>query len=144
MRVHGKRTKARDTARAMSQENVELVRAGFAAYNRGDLDALMETYDPGVEFVTLLLGTHRGREAIRIIYEENREALAGYRLDPDELIDAGNQVIAVARLGGAGQASGIGLRDRMAFLFTIKDGLLIRQQSYRSKAEALEAAGLSE
>ena len=135
---------ARDTGWTMSQENVELVRAGFAAYNRGDLDALMETYNPEVEFETLLLGTHRGRDAIRLIYEENREALSGYRLDPEELIDAGDQVIAVARVGGAGHSSRIELGDRMAFIFTIKDGSLVRQRSFRSKDEALEAAGLSE
>jgi ketosteroid isomerase-like protein len=56
----------------MSQENLEIVRAAAAAYNRGDLEALMEAYDPAVEFVTLLLGTHDGKEAIRPIFEENR------------------------------------------------------------------------
>jgi ketosteroid isomerase-like protein len=40
----------------MSQENVDLVRVGFAAHNRGDLDALVEFYDPDVVFETLLLG----------------------------------------------------------------------------------------
>ena len=43
----------RDTARAMSQENVERVRAGFEAHNRGDLDALVELYDPEAVFETL-------------------------------------------------------------------------------------------
>jgi len=61
----------------MSRENVELVRAGFAAHNRGDLDALVEFYDPDVVFETLLLGTHRGNEAIRLIYEENQKNLSG-------------------------------------------------------------------
>ena len=133
-----------DTAPAMSEEHVELVRAGFAAYNRGDLDTLMEMYAPDVEFVTLLLGNLRGREAIKRIYEENRATLAGYRLDPEELIDVNDgQVIAVARLGGKGHTSEIGLDARMAFLFTVRDGLLVRQQSFRGKADALEAAGLS-
>ena len=40
----------------MSQENVELVRAAFTAYNRGDLDALVEFYYPDVVFETLLSG----------------------------------------------------------------------------------------
>jgi ketosteroid isomerase-like protein len=128
----------------MSQENVELVRAGIAAYNRGDLDAVMENYDPAVEFVTLLLGNHHGKEAIRLLAEENRKTLSGYRLDPEELIDAGDNVIAVVRLGGAGRVSQIALDDRIAFLCTIKDGLLTRQQTFRSKEDALEAAGLSE
>ena len=39
----------------MSQENVERIKAGFAAHNRGDLDALVEVYDPEAVFETLLL-----------------------------------------------------------------------------------------
>ncbi len=128
----------------MSQENIEVVRAGFAAYNRGDLDDLIEAYDPAVEFETLLLGNHRGKEAIRQLYEENRTTLSGYRLDPEELIDAGDDVIAVARLGGAGRTSQITLDARIAFLITIKDGLMVRQQTFRNKEEALEAVGLRE
>jgi ketosteroid isomerase-like protein len=128
----------------MSQENVEIVRASAVAYNRGDLDALMDLFDPEVEFVTLLLGNHHGKEAIRAIFEENRTNLSGYRLDPDELIDAGDKVIAVAHLGGAGAASGIALDDRIAFVATLKDGLIVRQQTFRNKGEALEAAGLTE
>ena len=127
----------------MSQENVESVRAGFEAYNRGDLDALLESYDPEVEFVTLLQGNHRGKEALRGLYEENRKAVLDYSLEPEELIDAGDKVIAVARMGGAGRVSQIALGDMLAFVFTIKDGLITRQQTFRNKNEALEA-GLSE
>jgi hypothetical protein len=47
-------------------------------------------------------------------------------------------------MGGAGRVSQIGLGDLLAFLFTIRDGLVVRQQTFRNKAEALEAAGLSE
>jgi ketosteroid isomerase-like protein len=129
----------------MSRENVEIVRAVAAAYNRGDLDALMEAYDPEVEFVTLMLGTHRGKHAIRWVFEENRKNLPGYSLDLHELIDAGpDKVIAVAHLGGAGRVSGIALGDLIAFLATIKDGLIVRQQTFRNKEDALEAAGLRE
>src|SRR6478609_995646 len=72
----------RDTSRRMSQENLELIRAGFAAHSRGDLDALVEVYDPDVVFETLLLGTHHGNEAIRLIYEENQKTLSGYDVVP--------------------------------------------------------------
>ena len=128
----------------MSQENLEKVRAGFAAYNSGDFDAMLEFYDPDVEFVTLLLGNHRGKEALRGLYEENRTAVLGYRLDPEELIDANDKVIAVVRMGGAGRVSEIGLGDLLAFVFTIKDDLVVRQETFRNKAAALEAIGLSE
>ncbi len=134
----------RDTARAMSQENLELIRAGFAAHNRGDLDALTQVYDPDVVFETLLLGTHRGNEAIRLIYEENQKTLSGYDVVPVELIDAGDQVVAVAQVTGVGPGSQIAMedRDRFAFLFTIKNGRVVREQAFRNREEALEAAGL--
>jgi ketosteroid isomerase-like protein len=129
----------------MSQENVEIVRAAADAYNRGDLEALMQACDPAVEFVTLLLGTLHGRDAIRRVFEENRKNLSGYSLEPEELIDAGpDKVIAVARLGGAGRVSQIALGDLIAFLITLKDGLVVRQQTFRNKDEAREAAGLRE
>ena len=130
----------------MSQENLELIRAGFAAHNRGDLDALTQVYDPDVVFETLLLGTHHGNEAIRLIYEENQKTLSGYSVDPIELIDTGDQVVAVAQVNGVGPASQIAMedRDRFAFLFTIKNGRVVREQAFRNREEALEAAGLSE
>jgi ketosteroid isomerase-like protein len=128
----------------MSEENVEIVHRVFEALNRGDLDALVEAYDPEVEIVTLMLGTHHGPEGARQAIEEGRRNLRGWELDPNELIDAGDSVIAIAHIRGAGQHSGIALGDLMALSFTIRNGLIIRQQSFRSKEEALEAAGLRE
>jgi ketosteroid isomerase-like protein len=134
----------RNTAQAMSEENLERVKEGFAAHNRGDLDALVEFYDPNVVFETLLLGTHRGNEAIRLIYEENQKTMSGYDVIPVELIDVGDKVVAVAQVVGAGTTSQIEVDDRFAFVFTIKDGRCVREQAFRNREEALEAAGLSE
>ena len=126
----------------MSQANVERVKAGFAAHNRGDMDALVEFYDPEVVFETLLLGTHHGNEAIRVIYAENRKTLAGYDVVPVELIDAGEQVVAVAQTVGSGTVSEIAVDDRFAFVFTFKGERCVREQAFRNKEEALEAVGL--
>ena len=128
----------------MSQENVERVREGFAAHNRGDLDALVELYDPEAVFETLLLGTHHGNEAIRLIYEENQRNLSGYDVVPVELIDVGERVVAVAQTVGSGPASEIAVDDRFAFVFTFKGDRIVREQAFRNRDEALEAAGLSD
>jgi len=126
----------------MSQQNLDLVRAGFAAHNSADLDALVDLYDPDVVFETLLLGTHRGNEAIRLIYEENQRTLSGYTIEPVELIDLGDRVLAVAQVNGTGPASGISMDgDRFAFLFTLRDGRVVREQAFRNREEALAAAG---
>ena len=130
----------------MSEENLELIRAGFAAHNRGDLDALTQVYAEDVVFETLLLGTHHGNDAIRLIYEENQKTLTGYDVVPVELIENGDQVLAVAQVIGAGSSSEIAMEssDTFAFLFTIKSGRIAREQAFRNKEDALEAAGLRE
>jgi ketosteroid isomerase-like protein len=119
----------------MSQENVERVKAGFEEHNRGDPEAVFET---------LLLGTHHGNEAIRLIYAENRKTLSGYDVVPVELIDADDKVVAVAQTLGAGPTSQISVDDRFAFIFTFKGERVVREQAFRNREEALEAAGLSE
>jgi ketosteroid isomerase-like protein len=128
----------------MSRENVERIRAGFEAHNRGDLDALEELYDPEVVFETLLLGTHHGNQAIRLIYQQNQETMAGYDVVPVELIEDGDKVVAVAQMVGAGSSSRIALDDSFAFVFTFKGDRVVREQAFRNREEALEAAGLSQ
>ena len=128
----------------MSREHVERIKAGFEAHNRGDVDALVELYDPEAVFETLLLGTHHGNEAIRLIYEENQKTLAGYDVVPVELIDGGDKVVAVVQAVGAGPVSEIALDDGFAFVFTFNGERVVREQAFRNKEEALEAVGLSE
>jgi ketosteroid isomerase-like protein len=129
---------------AMSQENVERIKTGFDAHNRGDLDFLVELYDPEVVFETLLLGTHHGNEAIRLIYAENQKTMDGYDVVPVELIDAGDKVVAVAQTVGAGSESRIALDDAFAFVFTFKGDRVIREQAFGNKEEAMDAAGLGD
>ena len=128
----------------MSRENVERIKAGFAAHNSGDIDALVELYDPDAVFETLLLGTHHGNEAIRLLYEENKKTLSGYDVIPVELIDSADKVVAVVQAVGAGPASQIAVDDQFAFVFTFKGARVVREQAFRNREEALQAAGLSE
>ena len=127
----------------MSEENVKAIRGGFAALGRGDLDALVDMYDEDAVFETLLLGTHHGKEAIRRIHQENLDNQDGYTVEPVEMIDAGDKVVTVVQSGGAGPVSKISLDDQFAFVHTMRDGLIVREQTFRNREEALEAAGVS-
>jgi ketosteroid isomerase-like protein len=61
-----------------------------------------------------------------------------------ELIDAGDKVVAVAKAVGSGPASQIAVDEPFAFVFTFEGDRVVREQAFRNKAEALEAAGLPE
>ena len=63
---------------------------------------------------------------------------------PVELIDAGDKVVAVAQTVGAGSTSEIAVDDHFAFVFTFKGERVVREQAFRNKEEALQAAGLPE
>jgi ketosteroid isomerase-like protein len=130
----------------VSEENVEIVRRLIEACNRRDWDAMLETGDPEIEIVTLMSGTHRGHAGWRRVVEQMAEEVSGFQFVPQDLIDVGqDRVVAVTRWVGTGYTSGIAVPDTtIGFVYTLRDGLVVRQESFRNRAEALKAVGLEE
>jgi ketosteroid isomerase-like protein len=132
----------------MSQENVEIVRRCIEAVQRGDYEAAMETIDPGIEYDL----THFPDGKVYLGHEGVREAFRiwlgtweNYKQELDELIDlGGDEVLALVRESGRGKGSGIELERPTAGVWTLRDGKAVHIRFYPGKAEALEAAGLSE
>ena len=67
-----------------------------------------------------------------------------YRLDAEELIDAGSSVVLVVQERGRGRGSGIPFERRWAQVWTFRQGRLIRWELFPDRATALEAVGLRE
>ena len=129
----------------MSEENVEVVRRCFEAWDRGDVDAVVREYaaDVEVDLSRVIDGTFQGREAVREYFSSVFENLR-FTNDDLELIDAGGQVVALARARGMGTATGVEAETAFAYVFTVRDGQVQRMMFFLDRAEALEAAGLSE
>ena len=133
----------------MSPENVEIVRRGLEAFNRGDLDEALDTYDPDVELKTLLSGSVHGREQVRATIEQLETEMGPVHYLLEELVDAGDTVVGVVRAAGVqARLSGIRAADfassqQIAFAWTLRDGLIVRGEIFGSRSEAFEAAGLS-
>jgi ketosteroid isomerase-like protein len=83
----------------------------------------------------------RGPEAIKSYFTELYETFE-WRIEADEFIDAGEAVIVVARQTGRGRESGAEITDRIVLMYGIRDGKMTSLDAYRTKSEALEAAGL--
>ncbi len=134
----------------MSQENVELVRKGFEALNRGDRATMARLLAPDVEWHSVagpIVGvrTIRGREAMLGFWQEILESIEGFRASPEEVTDlGGDRVLVVARYEGRGRASGAEVDQRIATIYEVRDGMAAIVRDYESRPEALEAAGLSE
>jgi ketosteroid isomerase-like protein len=128
-----------------------LVRQGFEAANRGDYEVTFGLYDRDIELIppTGLVGlgdeaSYRGLEA-RISYEQNWRAEWGdFRYEPDELRDLGDRFLVIGYIRSSGLTSGAATDTDFANLFTLSAGRVIREQVFFNRADALEAAGLSE
>jgi ketosteroid isomerase-like protein len=135
----------------MSQQNVEVVRRGTEAWLRGNVEAWVETIDPEVGWD---ISTHplpdvpnrgRGREALMAdmlgIY------LSGwndYSATIKEVSEAGEQVILVLHETATMRDTGVRLERDLVQLWTVRDGRGAFVKVFRTKNEALEAAGLRE
>ena len=137
----------------MSQENVEIVRRGYAMFREGDLAGIAELFASeaevadggGLGMVGTAAGTRVGPEGWWRSVEEATEAFADYRLDPEDFIDRGETVVVPVRVSGRGRISGAPLEMHLVHSWVIRDdGKIIRGEVYRTMAEALEAVGLAE
>jgi ketosteroid isomerase-like protein len=137
----------RDTERAMSEENVEIVRRAYRAMDAADLGTIAELVHPDAEWVPdARVGEApvRGRESVTRFFADRAEMFEGVRTELERITDIGDQVLVFLRVTGHGRASGAGFDVRIAHLWTLSDGRLTRGEGYGSRDEALEAAGLSE
>jgi ketosteroid isomerase-like protein len=128
----------------MSQENVEVVREIWDAYSRGDFDRIREHSDPAVVMITVEEGPLYGIEAVRKNHERWWEAWENSETAVEEVIGVGDRVFVMARFRGRGRASGAEVEGRHFEVYTLRDGKVLRVDEYADRAEALEAAGLSE
>jgi uncharacterized protein len=129
----------------MSRENVETVRRGYEHFNRsGDVD--YSVLDPEIiydlsrrTFDSLVFRGHDGvREFLRLI----REQWASRRMEPQDLIDAGDKVVASVRLVGVGRQSGVETMASAAHVWTLREGKIVRLTVFQTMEEALDAARL--
>jgi len=133
----------------MSQENVEIVRALFEAWERGGLDAAAEFLDPRIDWRAAEdapddAGPISGVDAMRAYAHDWLDDFDELSFEPEELIDAGEQVVAVQRISGRAKASGIETELRYAVVYTVRDGKIVRGREYWERAQPLEAVGLRE
>ena len=131
----------------MSQENVELARQGVDAFNRRDLDALLALMDDEVEGAPPLAsmeGNYHGHAGIRRWWESLLEGLPDFTAEVVEVRDLGDLTVAVLRNRAHGAASDAPVEEMLWLVGEWRNRKAVWWHSFRSEAEALEAAGLRE
>jgi ketosteroid isomerase-like protein len=134
----------------MSRENVEAVRRSLDGWNRGDVDAWLESAHPEIEWVSEVAmrlegaaTAFRGRAAMRKYWDE-WHSIWDVTLDVAEIRDLGDTILAIAQVRTRGEASGIDIERPVAYVFEFDGGLARKARAYLDPHEALDAVGLSE
>jgi ketosteroid isomerase-like protein len=150
-----KRNKPRDTARAMSEENVEIVRRAHAEFqaglSSGNPAAAFDSGTIAPDFEWIIPAEGAG---LRAVYRGRKEWIEFIRtwtedfdwsIELEQAIDAGDgRVVVTTHQRAVGRGSGVPVDLRMGGLWTVDGGKVVRAENFFDPADALKAAGLSE
>jgi ketosteroid isomerase-like protein len=134
---------------AMSEANVEIVRAAIDSFNRqGDWASVFEQYaTPHFQLdMSRSIAPQRGvygREQTPGVLGQLTEGFESVKVEPHEFIELGEQIVVPLTAHMVGR-QGIEVEARTTWTWTIRDGAVERVCLYQDRAEALNAAGLSE
>jgi ketosteroid isomerase-like protein len=132
----------------MSQENVEIIRRAMEAYNSHGVDGLIDFAHPGVtvypfpEWVEEPI--YRGKDGWKALLEEWTENFDDFKWETEQLIDAGEKVVALVRLQGHIKGTRVPVSQPVGAVFVgfYDDGTVAEARFFMTFREALEAAGM--
>jgi ketosteroid isomerase-like protein len=127
----------------MSQENVEVIRRIYEAWDREE--SARDFIAEDVEYVNpsyaVEPGTRRGRKSFSVV----RDTYEDFKVRIERFIDAGEaDVVVLAHYTGSGRGSGVPVAGEHGYMWTVKDGVAVRFRWFQSHREVLEAARLRE
>jgi ketosteroid isomerase-like protein len=126
----------------MASANVEVVRRGHAAFNRGDFSALADETTQDVEWGTAnwpgMAAVYYGQDGVAEWGTMIRSAWEDFEVSLVEVLDeAGEHVVVAEHLRARGLGSGVELEAQLFSAYFFRDGQVARRQIFTEKAEAL-------
>ena len=129
----------------MPRGSVEVMEAAYAAIERDDLDAFIALAHPEIEFRSLIAEaegqTYQGHEGVRQWWDA---VIRSLQIRPNPETIEGFRDRGITRLRLAGRIADVEVPQTMWMGWRVRDGQIVWWATYRTEAEALEAAGLSE
>ena len=131
----------------MSQANVEIAKRGTNAFNRREVDAILDLVTPDCVVSSQLLDAKADfeeREGLERFYAMLDESWDDFQTVIGEYRDLGDHVLALGRNYGRGKGSGVRVDGPSRAVFDFRDGKISRIRLFLDHDEALRAAGLAE
>jgi len=128
----------------VSQEDIDLVRAGFEALREGGVEAVLPFVHPEFEMSTppefaAEPDTYRGTEGMRRYFDSFYEAMEEIRFEPRDFIESRGRVIAPVTLTARGRTTGIETHQELVMVWTLRDRKTLRIHTFATLDEAVAA-----
>jgi uncharacterized protein len=124
----------------MGNDNVEIVREGYAHFNRGDIDWMTERMTPDISWTdsTVIPGaqTYRGIDEVRTYLKSFARIWEEARFEPEEFRESDDKVLVLARFVARGRQSGADVDAALAHLYEMRDGKGAKVVTYFDREQA--------
>jgi ketosteroid isomerase-like protein len=116
----------------MSQQDVDTIKGAYDAFARQDIPGVMEAFDDAIEWdvpdSVPWGGTYRGKDEVGRFFASLPEHLDELNVEPQELYEAGERVVAVGRHHG--HVKGQPFETRFAMVWTMSGGKAVAFKEY--------------
>ena len=126
----------------MFQQDVDRLREAYRAFNEGGVGAFLERLAPDFQVSDRNSSPDRetrfGKEGIKQLFDSYMEAFDALRLEPDEFIEAGEEIVVSLHQWVRGKGSGAEVAGRIAHVWTVRGADVMRLRIFGDKEQALE------
>jgi uncharacterized protein len=128
------------------EQAIDTLRAAYAAFNRGDIEAAVQGLDPRVEWSEPPEfpggGTYHGVAGVKAYLARSRNAWADVHSHPERLIPVGDRIVVFVHARVRAEGSDAWQEVRLADVYTFRDGKVVHMQAFADRDEALRAVGI--
>jgi ketosteroid isomerase-like protein len=132
----------------MSQQNVELMKSLYEAFGRGDVPTVLGAMDPAIVwneaegFPYADKNPYVGPNAVlEGVFARLGGEWDGFSVAVEEVLDAGDTVVALGRYGGAYRKTGTRIHSQFAHVWRLRAGKVVKFQQYTDTLQAAKAVG---
>jgi uncharacterized protein len=137
---------------AMSKEETAraetMLRAAYAAFNRGDIESAVAGFDPKIEWVEPAEfpggGKYEGRAGAKQYLAQSRAGCRQVISEPVKFIPAGDRIVVFVHARVLPKESDQWQQIDLADVYTFKDGKAVAMHAFAKREDALKWAGVSE
>ena len=120
------------------QANVRLVQEAYAAFNRGDIQAALNSLSDNVEWIAPgvepVAGTYRGKDGVAQFFQKVKETVEFSAFEPREYVAQGDRVVALGNYKATAHATGKLYQCDWVMSFTLRDGKVTKFQEFTDTA----------